>query len=493
MDFKLDFGPWESIFLGKVYNHDVEIAVNPDHFYIVIIYDRRDGKDAGAVIEGYKAYLAKGGMESFLQTMPRVCFGIEKNFGDKTSKLFFLSFDPIYVDFKQEDFVRKIDNIIRKTEESAVTILDLARASSVELIELSNSPKEEYAAVLGDPLSMMGMVVGRKENQLTKMDFSEQREEIEETLPILQLGLSKTREIIKEPAKNIYCAQIIGGGFAQLYAAYVVAENFLLENIPVLIIDDANYFMQLGVVSNNATGLREELVDFESMAFPTKPLKVKEGICVSIKDADLVLLLEMIGLKDSEFIKNLSLFCFTAQANTVKELIDKVLSTNDVSDYEKLRMQRMLEIVSQSFKGIFGEAIPAAELLKAIPGKLGRAVIIDTKDLLQEERTVFVDTLIRQLTKSAIDGKAKKSILIMPNLDLIVKQNPERVVNALLRLQNRGVGFVIGSIGELPNELSAAFLTKLSVVAGKDVAVSVKGKRNYRITLRPTLSGSPKN
>ena len=492
MEIKLDFGPWETIFAGTAYGHEVEVVTNPEHFYLVFIYDKRDGKKAGAVIEGYKAYIARGSMESFLQTMPKTCFGIEKNFGDKTSKIFFLSFEPFYVDFKQDDYTRKIDNIIQKTDEGASTIIDLARASSVDLKELSVSAKSDYAPVLGDPMAIMGMVLGRKENQLSKMDVSQKDDFIEEVAPMLQLGLSKTREIIKEPSKNIYRTQIIGEGLAQYYALYVLAENMLLENIPVILIDDESYFEQLGGVSRHGTDLKEELVDFEPMAFPVKSFKAKETITVSIKDADLVFIFELMGLVDNEFSKKISLFGFTAQANTPLELIQKILESSEINPYEKLRAERMLQIVNLSLQKVFGKAVPAEEITKTIPGRLGRAVIINTKKMTIDEKTVFIHILVRQLTKSASEANKTRAVVMIPNFSQLLIQNPQRVTNSITRLENRGVGIILGCNQELPEEIAQTITTKMSIVSQKDVAVSVKGKRNYRITLRPTLSGDPK-
>lgn len=492
MEMKLDFGPWESIFYGTVYGHEVEVSTNPDHFFIIMIYDKLEGKRIGAVVEGYKAFLAKGPMEALIETMPRTCFGVEKNFGEKTSKLFFTAFDPFYLDFRQEDYTRKIDNMIRATEENSATIIDLARAAAVELRDLGMSPKTEYAPLLGDPMAILSMAIGRKENPLSKMDLGEKREVLEETAPLIQLGLSKTREIVKESARNIYRSNIIGDSAAQKYASYIIAENMLLENTPVIIIDDENYFSQMGVVSTDPTMLKEELVEFEPMAFPVKALDAKEEIQVSIKDADLIYLLEMMGLKDIEFEKNLSLFGFAAQADTIGELIEKTLGANDLNDYEKLRAERMLKLVEQQMPRMFGGAIPNEELAKTIPGRLGRAVVINTKKLSKEERAVMIHTLFRQLAKAASETKQTNCAFIVPDIDELVRINPERASNAIMRLQNRGIGLIAGSETELPAEISRSASAKISIVTGKDVAVSIKGKRNYRINLRPSLSGAPK-
>jgi len=492
MEMKLDFGPWEVVFSGQTYGHEVEVVVNPEHFYITIIYEKKEGKRSGAVIEGYKAYLAKGSLEAFVQTLPKNCFAVEKNLGDKTSKIFFISFDPFYVDFKQEDYSMKIDNIIRKTDEGTATIVDLARASAIDLKELDTVPKTDYAGVLGDPFTIMQFVLGSKENKLTKMDIAQGKEYPADIAPIIQLGLSKTREIMKENAKNLYKTQIIGSGLSLYYTAYVISEQMLLENYPVLILDDTGYFSQLGVLSTNAIELREEIVDFEPMAFPIRPMIAKESINVSLKDADLMFMLELNGLFDLEFNKKLSMFCFSAQVNTIKELIDKVLFTKEISEYEKLRAERILRISEKKLPNLFGIPLPIDELTKLVVGKIGRAIVIDIKKLDLDERLVFMHTLFRQITKAASENNPQNCVLVIPNLDDLLAANEERVMTAISRLQNRGVGMIVCAGKELPETLSKTFIAKMSIVAGKDVAVSIKGKRNYRITLRPTLSGSPR-
>lgn len=493
MDFKLDFGPWETIFSGSTYGHEVEIVSNPEHFYLVLIFDKREGRRVGAVIEGYKAYYAKGAMESFIQTLPKPSFGIEKTIGDRTGKIFFLSFDPFYVDFKQEDFSRKIDIAIKKVDESAVTIVDLARASSLDLKDLSTIAKTDYSPILGDPFTMKALIAGQKPSDLSKIDLSQTVNlDAQTSGPMIQLGLNKAREIIKEPIESFKRTQIVGQGVALQYALYIITENLLLENMPVIIFDSIDYFDGLSIASNDSASLKDELVDYEPLGFPLRQFNAKDTIKVSLKDTDLIFVLELIGLADLEFQKNLSLFSFTARTNTPEELIQKVIETKDLSEYEKLRAERILKIIEKSFKGMFGPEMPPTELTKPIPGKLGRALVIDTRNLNKEEKVLFMHTIIRQLTKSVVQNQPTNCMLVIPEAGLLFEQNSQKATTALLRLENRGIGVVIAAEKDLPDELSSTMNAKINIVAGKDVAVSVKGKRSYRVNLRPSLSGSPR-
>ncbi|MFA6269054.1 MAG: hypothetical protein WCW13_03775 [archaeon] len=493
MDFKVDFGPWETVFAGETYGHEVEIVSNPEHFFLVIIYDKRDGKKVGAVIEGYKAYSAHGQMESFIQTLPKPSFGIEKTLGAKTIKLFFLSFDPFYLDFKQDDFIRKVDVEIRKTEENASVIVDLARTSSLDLKDLSSVSKNDYAPVLGDPFTLKALISGQKPTDLAKIDVGSNVNDYEENAPIIQIGLSKTRGIIKERVENFKRTTIIGETNAINYAMYILAENILLENTPVIIFDSNDYFLGLGTATTDSVSLKDEMVDFEPIAFPVRQVAAKDTIKISLKNTDLSFVFDLIGLKDEEFQKNVSLFAFTTQVNTPEELIGRLLETKEISDYAKLRAERLLKIINNQFGGLFGEEIPATELAKVIAGNLGRAVIIDTKTLSAEEKIILMHTLIRQLTKSSSSQtQISNCMVLMPESQLLINQNLEKATTLISRLENRGVGVIMGLEKEAPEELAATMSAKINIVAGKDLAVSIKGKRNYRVQLRPSLSGSPK-
>lgn len=492
MDIKLNYGPWETVFVGLAYRHEVEIVTNPDHFYLVLIYDKKDSKKVGAIVQGYKAFYAKGQMETFIQTLPKSCFGIEKNISGKSSKIFFLSFEPFYSDFKLDDYERKIDSSIKTLEENSTTLVDLARTAAVDLKELSIVPKNDYSIVLGDPFTLMAIFSGKKDTQLSKIDVKYQSELVDDVSPLIQLGLSKTREIMKELSTNLYRTQIIGKCPELLYLSYIITENLLLENYPILIFDDDDYFSQLGVISTHSTELREELVDFEPMAFPIKPMLPKESVYISLKDVDLFFVLEMLGLKDVEFQKNLSLFSFASQVDTSHELIRAVLDTKEMTDYEKLRAERMIMIIDKTFPRLFGEATPTDELIKTIPGRLGRAVIFDTKNLSPEEKVIFTHAIFRQITKSASESKKINCVLVAPKFDDLLKQNEQRANTIISRLESRGIGFVIGSSKEMPDPITQITTVKASIISGKDVAISVKGKRSYRVILRPTLSGDPK-
>ena len=66
----------------------------------------------------------------------------------------------------------------------------------------------------------------------------------------------------------------------------------------------------------------------------------------------------------------------------------------------------------------------------------------------------------------------------------------KEVANILTKFENFELGYVLSSEVELdfPKELVNNYQSEISIVKGNDCAVQVKGRKNYRVLLRPTLS-----
>ena len=489
MDLKIDFGPWKTVYEGKFSGHAVEIISNPESFFLVFIYEiSEQGEKLGALVEGYKAYLAKGQMENFIETLPKPSLGITKNIGNKTAKLFFISFDPMYLDFKHEDFLRRIDNMLKKNIESNATLMDLARASSLELKELNMSPASEYGILLGDPFTMRALIGGAKES--TK---STQRESTPSKSVSIQLGLSKSREIITENLENLKRTIIILNTKKEHeYAQYIIAENFLLENRPMIIFDDEDYFSDLKNASHNEAKLKDSLVAYDPIGFPMKKAKAKEEVKVAVKDVDFGLAMEILGTGDKDFNTKLILAKAPLQANKAEELALALQQSDQLNGYEKLKAERICMILAQQFPAMFGESANVNEMTKDWSGNLGRATVIDIKDLAEHEKILFVRTMLRLFSRKLESTSEIKFSMVIPNSDKIFSILPEKVETIISDLENKGVGFVLGATKKGFNkgvEKSAG--TNITVVSGNDVAISIVNGKNYRALLRPSLSGNP--
>ncbi|MEK6958511.1 MAG: hypothetical protein AABW59_00535 [archaeon] len=490
MDFRIDNGPWETIFTGIAFGHEVEIVVNPEKLYLVMIYEESGGKKIGALIEGYKALVARGHVESFVQTLPKSCMGIEKNFGGTTSKVFFVSIDPVYIDFRQEDYLKRIDKEVQKCYDLSQTAVELARTSSLDLKEPAATSETEYASILSDPVIFRALTGTSFAPNLSKMEFTQVEQPREQ---LIQLGLSKTREIIRESSRDLYRTLIMSTyEKGTLYPMYIIAENFLLEDKPIVIFDKDNYFDGLGYSSKNELELKESMIDYEPIGFPVKKYVAKKNIRVSLSDVDIVLAMELLGTADPEFEKELGLFSAISRQKTPKALLDKVMASGEFGDYYRLKAERVLNVLDQNFNNMFGDSIDFSDLTKKWPGKLGRATIIDTKDLSFEERIVFTQTVMRLMSKSIKDKIQNEFALFVPFADEMLSVNEDKMNNALFRLENVGVGLILGTKQKLSDELTKTMTANFSVVSARDVAVSIKGKRNYRVMLRPSLSTSQK-
>jgi hypothetical protein len=488
MDFKVNFGPWETILLGKFYTHDVEIVVNPENFFLTIIYEKQDDKVIGALVDGSKALVAKGPMESFIQTLPKTATGIIKTNGDRTAKMMFVSFDPIYLDFRKDDFVREIDNAIKKSFNDLETIRGLAKSSSLDLKEINLTSKHEYSQILGDPFMARSLLGGLKKTAMELISMDELTTPTHQNSKI-QLGLGKNREILKEEIDELYRTHIVGDDSQAInYATYILAENFLLNNNTAIIFDKDNYFSGLGTASKHEEELKTALVQFEPAGFPIKKFVAKTDIKIPLKNIDLTLALNLLKTFDESLNKIVGEL--KIEANTTKEFIEQISTIKELNDFEKLKLERLLKIIEKNYSGLFGTSLDTAELIKKWSGSLGRATVIDTSGLNDDEQILFMLGILTDLESLGDKIKDTNLTLMLPSMQSIFEQDQDKITDKILNLEDLGISFVIGT-RIINQKLVSNETARMNLIKDRDLAVSIKDKRNYRVELRPSISGDP--
>lgn len=488
MDFRIDEGPWETIFSGKFMKHETEIVVNPEKFFLIIIYetDPIDKKKLGAVFQGYKAMVAKGNVDSFITTVPKPAIGITKSNGEQTKKMIFVSFNPLYVDFKQEDFIRKVDNAIKKSYNEINEIIELAKSSGIKIQDTSVSREADYAPILSDPMVARLLMSGLRQSSLemvTIPTFKKNEEEKE-----VQLGLSKKREIIKEDVKTFYRTIILGDKKVSVnYSSYILNENFLLENISTIVFDEDDYFSTIGNASKNEIELKENLVEYDPTGFSMKKFDAKKDIKVSFKNCNVELLFNLFNVGDNDLTNLIKENKFSE--NTPKEIIEKISKLEKLSDFQKLKLERLLNIFDKEFEDFFGDQFNVDEITKKWSKKLGKTSIININNLNTAEKIIFVDYLINSLKDK--NEKEDNIVIILPNINEILNTEKERFLNQISFLENKGFGFVIGA-KKISTEVKELISTQINIINNKDVAVTTKSNRTFRVNLRPNLSGDIK-
>lgn len=488
MDFRIDEGPWETIFSGKFMKHETEIVVNPEKFFLIIIYenDPIDKNKVGAVFQGYKAMVARGNLDSFITTIPKPAIGITKSNGEQTKKMIFVSFNPIYVNFKQDDFIRKVDNAIKKSYNEINEIIELAKSSGIKMQDTSMASEADYAPILSDPMVARLLMSGLRQSSLEMINiptFKQSKEEKE-----VQLGLNKKREIIKEDVKTFYRTIILGENKVSVnYSSYILNENFLLENISTIIFDEDDYFSTIGNASKNEIELKENLVEYDPTGFPMKKINAKKDIKVSFKNCNIELIFNLFNIGDDKLLEALTTNKFNE--NTPKEIIENLQQIDYLNDFQKLKLERLLNIFDKEFENFFGEQFDVNEITKKWSQKLGKTTIININDLSTAEKIIFLDYVINSLKEK--NEKEEDIIIIMPNINELIQTEKERFLNQISFLENKGFGFVLGTKKSSP-ELKELISTQINIVNKKDVAIMTKSNRTFRVNLRPNLSGDIK-
>jgi hypothetical protein len=137
---------------------------------------------------------------------------------------------------------------------------------------------------------------------------------------------------------------------------------------------------------------------------------------------------------------------------------------------------------------IFGKNIDASELVKKWPGDLGRATIIDTKDLSENEEKIFTQTMMSYLNRAVKEQLLNEIAIVVTSSDKVLFG--DKMKQIILSLESRGFGFVLSGTQTMSEEIEETLSAKMTVIGENDVAIATRGKPSYRVVLRPTLSGT---
>jgi hypothetical protein len=160
-----------------------------------------------------------------------------------------------------------------------------------------------------------------------------------------------------------------------------------------------------------------------------------------------------------------------------------------LNDFQKLKAERVLNIINDNFNNIFGENISLQELIKKWPGTLGRATIIDTSKLNKNEELIFIQSVMNYLEESITEEKVSEIALILINGNRLFKgKDTVRLIN---ELEKDGFGIIFTGTSSIPEIIEDTLTTKINIIKDDDVAITIRGKPSYRVQLRPSLSGNP--
>lgn len=505
VDFlKISEGPWEKTFDGQFESYPLEIYANQDSTILVAIIEKNGEESTGAILQAYRIYSAVGDLQSFVETLPRELIFFGKHDQNETIKFLAIGAGPIYAPINDENFYPKVDELLKKSKASSGLLTDVSKAYQVELKALANSPENVRQAFFSQPLmipllSTAGHGTFLSSNKSGTMESGNKSSFV--TGQML-LGLQKDNQKMAEESISDFLRTMIVDGQEndRRLVMHILIEGTLLSNCAAVVWDASNQYSMLSIPNQDPKNMKVAGLDIEPAGFPVKTFKPFDDLQVNLKAIPIDGLFELLGAGKQTHIKQLAI---TAQQQNIKSIpewieeIKKIPTNDEFTGYFAGKAIRTLNLIQYRYPKLFDGPNNMEEISKNWVRAIGRLGQIDAKSLDSRQQVLFMSSLIAEMKnhyQKQGTSKQVRSVLFLPEFfkradhaqSIIVK----KMLEDLLQLKEFGVGFVISSPHEidLDDNLRANMDANLTVVSQKDVGVSLKNKKQYRVILRPTLS-----
>ncbi len=499
MDFRLKDGPWKEMFKGNFEGYDVEIYSNPESIILVSILEKEGGKVKGSVVEVYKVFHAVGELEGFVETLPREVITITKHDEKETTRFFILGSKPSYVEYDEEKFAAEVEANIKNLRSSVKTISAVSKAYDLQLQELEQAPEQIKQAFFSQPLIVpllstsshipSGFAAAAPAGKA--ISFGE-----------LMLGITREQMGVKEPL-SLFSSTVVSGGRkeARAHMLHLLIEGALLSNIPAVVIDWNKRFKGLGVRTTASDDLKSYKVDIEPIGFPTKEFFIPQQLRVDLGSVNRKGLLELFGLDETIAGKEIMQVLDENRVASLAEVsgIVKARQTRgEFNEFQRSRAARILKLMDLRYPELFDGENNIAEISKSWLHGLGRAGIVNMGGHDKRVSLIMLHCIIHGLLehyKKQGPSAQLRSMIIIPQVESIIGRNEnselaKTIIQDLNEMQQYGVGNAVSVAHEIdlqPGMLDAA-KAKVKIVQGNDVGVQLKGRKNYRVLLRPGLS-----
>ncbi|PIU20830.1 MAG: hypothetical protein COT15_05275 [Candidatus Diapherotrites archaeon CG08_land_8_20_14_0_20_34_12] len=492
MGIKIASGPWDLIFNGKYQGHNIEIYSNPRETLLSVIYEEDKGKRIGAILELFKVYYAQGNVEGFIDTFPKKILGIDLRADNKSSKFIFVGSDIAYSSLEESEIGEKGNEIIKRLDDLCDAMRNFSKAYDVELLELKECQDEVKQSFYSNPLvNLLVLPVSSEKpkwQQKTEMqDYGE-----------LILGLTKEGNLVKEPLSLFNRTLIDGNDKKQrLFAARVLIESSLLSRVPAMVFSFGNEFSGLNYPSFEAKTIKEYKLDLEAMGFPMKELVANSGLKTELSKLDGKATVELLGLGENNVSKAIATLINDSDSASIKQALNTAKrDLEKIGQYDKNKAIRILSLFDLRYPDIFDKLMDIPELAK-ISGKIARANILSCKGLGKRETLMFINSTLTSLIEYYGESKGQKinAMVVLPNAENILPADIDNkmikaIKEQLLSLESKGILMVLETeaSANLDSELNEAINSRITLVNGNDAGIQVKGRRDYRVKIRPPLS-----
>ncbi len=503
--FKIAQGPWTLLLKGALQENELEVYVNPQKIVYVQIARQENGQYLSASCEFYNPLISTGDVTGFVQTLPREVLVITRHFVDDTTTFLLLGSGAVSMDWEENIVLEQTDILLKKLEVSSNLLSDIARAYDVQLKPMNEFPPKVSEAFFAMPLlvpllstNAHGVSGGEGAGSIPSSAAGHMG-----ALPgEFVLGTSANGLMVKEPVLFFKKAGIFNGRVEhRKHILQVIVEGALFSNVPVVIVDWQNEFSIMRNPNPNAQMLHDQKIEGDPIGFPLKEFLAPDNLKLELSTVYPEGLGEVLGLMDTDLGQNLVRFLREHKVTSIDEakgLLRQLPPSETLTPFQIASVIRTFSLLDQTYPGLFTGTNPIEEIAKSWFQSIGRIGILRLQNTAPKIRRLLVYTIMRgiyeMISRRGVAGRIK-TLLVIPEIPQLFDYPSEpllsREIERLLASSNSlDVGFILSAPHEidLPKNVLTLLEAKLSVVGGREAAITLAGRKNYRVQIRDTYS-----
>lgn len=503
--FKIAQGPWTLLLKGALQENELEVYVNPQKMVYVQLGRQENGQFVTCVCQFYKPYVAQGDVNGFVQTLPREVLVLTKHAQDETNTYLLLGSGPISVAWEESIILEQTDILLKKMEVGNSLLSEVARAYDITLKSMNEFPNNVSEAFFSVPLLVPLLSTNA---HLSNAPLGEGQPSVSAAAHMgampgeFVLGTTNTGLTVKEPVMFFKKTGVFGGRIEhRKHALQIIAEGALFSNIPVVIIDWENEFTTMRNPNPNPALLRAQKIEGDPIGFPLKEFLPGENLKIELSMLYPEGLTEVLGLMETDLGNNIIRFLHEHKISTIDEakgILRQLPPSETTTPFHIASMSRVFTLLDQTFPGMFNGTNTIEEISKSWFQSIGRVGVLRVKNVAPKLRNLLIYTILRGVyelySRCGISGRIK-SLVIVPEAPMLFNYASEpALAKELERLfsqsNTQDVGFAFSSAHEidLPKNILTLIEARLSVVAGRELGVTLAGRKNYRVSVRDAYS-----
>ena len=468
-------GPWNLILSGNWGGIDISYYENPDKEVLVVIFDKKGEKIAGIVMLLSRFFIPSGNATSVVDAMQGNAVYIKKKTNTKKLDYVAVVTDPLYSNFKPAEITMNFNKLWNSLQENAAKMRESARKANVVLTELKNANQEQIHAVFGEPLALPTVIM-RKPGEGTSLEIK---------TGMANLGIKQTGEKAEETVQNFILSILTGKTIGRMLQ--VIIEEGVLNGITVVLFDENNSFENINKPNSDMKDF-EKFGLFQPMGMPVRTIEPGIEAFIEIPFFSSEFLSTLLGSgKDTIPVLDEAM---KSNPDNLKDLEDSIES-KELKKYVDARMLRVLKLVEREHGDLFKGKNDAREILAPWLKKMGRVSYVKLGNLPDALKAGIVYSVVKSIHRFMRSEAPRKELQSMSVLEYKTGNKlfseTEKTLKVLLGYGHGSLFYARDDL-DFDEEIKENARIKIHTLDKDSAVVKVPGKKEYRLSIRPTLS-----